>query len=336
MRDLLRNALEGITFSPRGFEDIRACGSTERHGERCLSAKLYAGTDYLARALSLRLGGQWWVGPSAVTWVNGRNCCWLVDSDAVARACEARAFCVRLGASGAGWTIGSCARALLRWAVPPQAPTKPADELRPGKEWGYHHCEPGIMEAATLYDLDSAYWHLLKRLPSPHITPLPKRLIFHPLAPDARERWALLLSEIRLDKGLRNTLVGTMAGSEGGAKRYCRGEVIPWSGARGPLRAAAHLVVRTCYELTGLAVSETKARYANTDCVITEQGRTPSAWGRHGLPYSVRAEGEGDVRAVGIYRVGWHQTKLYGASSRWQPQPCVSPWPERLRLADWL
>jgi hypothetical protein len=122
-------------------------------------------------------------------------------------------------------------------------------------------------------------------------------------------------------KGLRNSIIGNMSGvssSGQGLWFYHLGQKRPGPKMVGPLRNAAALIVRTSYELCAEAVAETRAVYAMGDGIVVaydpndpDDGMPPQAWERHGLKVELRAEGEADIRSVGVYRVGEKKTKPY-------------------------
>jgi hypothetical protein len=297
---------------------------------------LWAGAQECARLLSTVLGGQWWVGRGAITWVCGRRVAWLVDPSRLQPVHEARSVLTAVGVADPPWSLGGCARGLLRHVGEPQRYSCRAEVLRDQADWGYRHVRPGTYAAAALWDLDAAYYNLLCRLPSPCLTPHPDRLIWHPLLPDARARWLDVLLAVRNCKQLRNTLVGAMCGAGEGALRYIHGERVPSKAMCGPFRAAALLVVRTCYEVAGLQVEASECHYANTDCVLLPSGAVPKLWQGLGLPFSLRAEGPADVRALCVYRCGDYQTAPYGRGLDWQGEPMHTPLPKTLRAMQWL
>lgn len=304
--------------------------------EQAWALSMPDGCANLARELSRVLPGQVWCGHGTLTVQIGRKSTWLLDYTRVPDVQDARRAALELTGGPCGWSLGNLARGLLKWACEACRWDCRVEALKVCGEWGYHRVVPCRIQRATLYDLDRAYYELACRLPSPHVVPHPDRVIFRPLPDEQRARWVELLVRLGSHKLLRNALVGAMAGAEGGAARYINGELVPWRGAKGPLRGAALLIVRTCYELCALQAESAGAVYANVDCVVTPGERRPEVWSGYGLPWSVRGQGEADIRGLGVYRCGNYITRSYTERNRIEFPSGEGVVPNPLRCVQWL
>lgn len=266
----------------------------------------------LAYELSCMLGGVFWYG-SSVTWKFGPYSIFLCDRKQAQSIMEARMISHELtGRTELPYSVPANARLLLDWVG--VTDPRPYENFMRDVSWLYQKCSPGTLPSGKLFDVKSCYASILSRMPSPLLTVYKGRVIFIPLAKGQRDRWKQVVKAIQLHKGLRNSFVGSMAGvspSGKGLYVYHFGERIPAKGLTGPLRSAALLVARTAYELCADAVEESRAVYANTDCVITEYSHCPRAWEKHGLTVRLVAEGKTDIRAMGCYQVGEKKTKPY-------------------------
>lgn len=289
-----------------GFEPLDAVGMAWLYESRWDVATL-------ARAASVCCPvGQWWASNDGLSHLRGRRAVHYVSRSRLPEVLRARAVCEGLGVEPA-WSVGGCARALLRWALGDGHPAPHARGYVGGR-WHYYGVRVGSYERVWLWDLDAAYWQLLGRLR----TPLPVllrdgRVLWQEPSSEQWERWACLLGSVGGCKLLRNALVGvSLSGLEPSAY-WCRGELRRVSGRVGGHVCLGALVVRACYELTGWAYNtERGACYANTDCVISRRDAPPAVWTDFGLRCSLRATGDAEVRGVGAYRVGDYRTGHYG------------------------
>lgn len=329
-------ALDAIRWQGPFGTQAKTCSTLAEIDDRAFSVEMPSGCDAFARLMSGELGGQWWVGCGAVTWVCGRTVTWFLIPPRVPQVEPARRVLRELGIEDAPWTIGGCARKLLKPLGEPERWTALVEQINTGAAWGYHHVEPGRYPDDELWDLSSAHYQLLKRLPSPRLAPYGSRLYWHPLVGEAADWWEKVLLAIGPVKALRNAMVGAMMGSSDGATRYCHGEKMPFHGPRGPYRAAGLLVVRSCYELTALQATATASHYANTDCVMVPRGSSLDVWNRYSLPYRKQAEGASHVVALGVYRCGSKATRCYDPMLRLQDAACSMPVPSRLYHREWL
>lgn len=279
----------------------------------------------------------------------------LLDS-ALAETEAARAVVLQTHEK-APWSVGACARVLVKESGVKSPSLPVAESLLSRTGWRYQSCEPGRYNDVTLYDVRSCYYSLLCLLPSPKVTLTADGIEFRPLRGEESVAWAALLDRVKHVKRLRNSLVGVMAGQarrdrDGppaadaygrplpGASRvqyfYHRGERVAFHSGPGPLRTAALLVVRTAWELTALAAAESLAVYANTDCVITKQSVPPSVWIDAKLTVRREAHGTGDICAVGCYQVGRKQTLWHRYGRRPAAVLIPPPTPKVLFSHMWL
>ena len=90
----------------------------------------------LARLLSEANKGIFWANRSGgVTWCRGRHTAFLVHQSQLSAILSARECVSELGLS-AGWSVGSCARALLKWLAVEAPCMMPTSRLTDGIEWG--------------------------------------------------------------------------------------------------------------------------------------------------------------------------------------------------------
>lgn len=270
-------------------------------------------TGTLARGASVcEPSGQWWASNDGLTHVCGRTVWHYVWRERLGEVLRARAVCEGLGVEPA-WSVGGCARALLRWALGEGVPCPHVGSYVRDR-WHYYGVRVGEYAEVYLWDIDSAYWQLLGRLR----TPLPLLLrdgqvLWQEPSSEQWARWSALLASVSGCKLLRNALVGvSLAGLEPSGYWHA-GELRVVCGRVGGHACLGGLVVRACYELTGWAYHTTRgAVYANTDCVIASQSSPPAVWESAGLRCSLRASGAGVVRGVGAYRVGDYCTGHFG------------------------
>lgn len=289
-----------------GFEALDAGGRAWVYASRW-------DVSALARGASVCVpSGQWWASNDGLTHVRGREVWHYVSRDRLPEVLRARAVCEALGCEPA-WSVGGCARALLRWALGAGVSCPHVRGYVEGR-WHYYGVRVGAVPEAWLWDLDAAYWQLLGRLR----TPLPLLLrdgsvLWQEPSSECWERWARLLGAVGECKLLRNALVGVSLSGLEPSGYWHAGALRLASGGVGGHACLGALVVRACYELTGWAYhTERGACYANTDCVISGRDAPPAVWVDYGLRCSLRAHGSAEVRGVGAYRVGGYSTGHYG------------------------
>jgi hypothetical protein len=288
------------------------------------------GWDDMALALrcSATTRGQWWWSNDGLSWVRGSHAEYAVRADAVEAVRAARDVCHALGVAG-GYSVGGCARALLRWVG-----ERKGDEWRARRavadRFHFYRVRYARGDAGWLWDLDAAYYSLMRRLPSPYPLLLADgRILWQEPSSEGWRRWRAVLDGVAGVKLLRNSLVGAALGAEGVVVVACAGDLRRVRPPSWGWASMGAVVVRTLYELTGAAVHTTQSVYANTDCVLrVDECAPPSVWLDAGLPCSLRAHGDWDVRGVGVYRVGAHATLPYRRVSCVPAVACemVSAW----------
>lgn len=303
----------------------------------------------LALMLSLNLKGQFWVGSNGISWVQGRLPVLCIAPqerlDGIKDGRQIVAECTGLDESTIPCSSAAQARKLLQWVDIKQTTARALDFIGASDSWAYQHCEPTNLPQAYLWDITACYFSLLKRAPSPLVLWTGNKLHWCNIEPSARERWNRMLKYSESHKGIRNSFIGQMyASSDGlyytsgkananatkpleymrakdGVTLYQKGLHLDHSKLDervkpeekqvkpGPLRPLASLIVRSAYELCALAKEESKAFYANTDCVITEDANAPKIWGRYGMKCSLKGQGATSIYAIGYYHCGEAETK---------------------------
>ncbi len=266
----------------------------------------------LAFELSLVLQGNFWWG-SGITWCNGPYTIYLNDSRKEGELWEARAIAERLTSlDNLPFSVAGLGRKMIEW-VGITDKSSSGEMLRRHTIWNYQNCTPRRLPWARYYDMKSCYGTLLRRLPSPlYDARADGRIAFRGLPPAQRQRWRAMTEAVLSHKGLRNSIIGSMAGpspDSEGIFFYNGGQKRPGPKMEAPLRGCALLIARTAYELCAEAVEETRKEghdtpHANVDGIITTDGFAPRIWQRLGMKVELRAEGESDIKAVGVYRVG--------------------------------
>lgn len=288
----------------------------------------------VARALSESGGQVWLSGSGSCCWVVGSQRVWVLREELEGVTLGARRVLEGLGVEPAA-TVGGCARRLLEWVG--EVRGRGGDGRWLGADWGWHYfrVEPGTYSQASLFDIDSAYYQLLLRVPSPAVHLWSDGSVcFGGVSRRALSRWWQVLEAVRPHKLLRNALVGASVGREDGACVFVRGEAKRVHVPPSSFAPLGRLVVGTTYQLCGVAAHEVGAVYANTDCVISPQHREPSAWSELGVRFSERARGDAEVCGVGVYRVGEEATVWYRLGHR--PLSRVQMPPPDGRLLGWL
>jgi hypothetical protein len=308
---------------------------------REITPQFYTATsrDGWARAcqsMSLLGGGQWWPKETGLTWCMGRRHIWVVEPSQVPGILAARAIVTALGLE-CGYSIGSAARALLRFVGPAQYHYKSSLALTAETGDAYIECHPGQYLNSCLYDCKSYYYSLLRRLPTWRVTVRSSGgLRLHGTFSGEDDRRVVVLDRVCSHKLLRNALIGCMVGRQTGSPYYHKGDRKLHRGGPGLFRGAGLLIRRTAWELTRRASVQTDSKLSNTDCVLSQDGLYPEEWDRYGLVVEQRLEGDAEVCAPTIYRVGSHLTVWYGKGSRFmdaQPRPAL---PSREYVDEWL
>lgn len=300
------------------------------------TATPYRGWADVARWYSIRQGGQWWPKATGATWCLGRRIQWLVEPHCVAPIVEARGIVQSFG-SDCGYSIGSAARALLKYIGHPQYHYKNCLLLTSETGPAYVDCTPGQYPDAAMYDCKSYYYAILKRLPTWRLSLTSAgKLQFHGNYVGEEDRREQVLRAVGGHKLLRNALVGCMCGRSKGQPYYFRGRQLAHRGGPGLYRGAGLLVRRVAWELTQRASLDTDSKLSNTDCVLTSGGLYPGVWDDLGLVVSRLYEGDADVCCPVIYKVGAYETHWYERGSRFRqatPRPAL---PELSYVGSWM
>lgn len=288
-----------------------------------------------ALELSKRFPGTWWLGSATATWACGTYARTFLHERHFDTAMRGRRIVEELTGEPKGWTASQQARAILKWTGLHRSCTPTADRWLSESGWHFHRARCGVHEDQGLWDIQAAYFEVLRRLPSPFVHCRAEGALFPLPSSEAEDRWRRMLSTVGSHKGIRNCLVGLMAGGGCGGFGYRDGSIVRTPILAGPLRDTAALVVRTVYDLTRMAADAGNAVYANTDCVMMDRDREPNVWGDYGFPYRLEAAGQSEVVAIGCYRIGSKQTEIYREGHRHEC-PTESPTLPPVRLADWL
>lgn len=202
----------------------------------------------------------------------------------------------------AGYTVQSCARALVDYVGEGTKAEKCHARLLEGIKLGYHDCAPGVYNYTTMYDVSRCYYQLLRRLPSLRATLCGNDLEFTGTPGAEWERWNQVLDLVAPAKRLSNTLWGVMLGGvdKGNLIAYHRGERKVQTVRPGKYHGVALLVGRTAWELNRQASEETNAVYSQTDCVITQDVK-PTTWNSVGLDARLKHEGQSEICRRGTY-----------------------------------
>lgn len=327
----------------RAASDCGLITSVQPVNERLHSACATDGWAAVALECSRHTGGQWWPSDSGVTWLCGRAGQWVTDAGNVADVRAARELAQRVTgmeqgdeAALPGWSIGSAARMLIKWAISPQRFEGSLNGLLSGSQFGYHDCAPGNYANLTQWDVRSCYYTLLSRLPSPKASFVNGRVLWH--KPEASERckWREVVEAVGKDKALRNSLLGCMVGRAGESTVYSKGSTLAVKGRKGPLVGGGLVVVRTACELCMASSEELSSVYSNVDCVTTGSDLTPKLWPAAGLEVRQVAVGRGEICSRGIYRVGRKTTEWYRRGSRFQVEVPRAPLPPVEVALQWL
>lgn len=288
------------------------------------------------RWYSLRAGGQWWPKEKGLTWCCGSRVQWLVESSQVGAIVGAREICQSFGVD-CGFSVGSAARALLRYCGDPQYPYKGSLMLTADTGDAYVDCLPGLYPDATLYDCKSYYYSILRRLPTWRLAVRRNGTVdFFGDQPGEADRRSAVLSAVYDHKTLRNALVGCMTGRKKGSPYYWKGTQYQHRGGPGLYRGAGLLVRRVAWELTQRASLESDSKLSNTDCVLTTGGLYPGVWDDYSLVVERRHAGDAEVCCPVVYRVGSHQTEWYHRGSRFrqaEPRPAL---PQQSYVGSWM
>lgn len=269
------------------------------------------------RELSEETGGQFFLTADCLTHVQGSWVRRWILRDKIAEQAENQARLQKALKTEMPLTYGGQARAIIKWLGWQYKYTAVEREIMSRVIGPFHfqHCLPKKQIAwIRMYDLKSAYWQMVGRMPSPLVRIGPNGSVsFYPIRDrEKSKRWNVLYSIMaECPKPFRLIFVGACAS---GIQRhtyqtYCKGqEITPPLQTVTPLAGMATLAIRATYEVTQEQARRLRSRYANADC-CTVEGEQPfycplEVWGGLGLDYDIRAEGEGEIRAIGYYRIG--------------------------------
>lgn len=276
-----------------------------------------------ARWCSTFLGGQWWPRVDGCTWLQGSRRVWFTERSVLPSIVDA-VDSVRSFGLDCGWSIGSAARALLKYVGKGYPASRHHHPFAIGAGRNYVDCRPGVYPRMAMHDAKAYYYTLLRGLPSwQPIVGSSGRIIFCKAGGDETSRRDEVLEFVKDRKPLRNSLVGCMTGRGDGASYFCRGELCELRGQLGPFRSAGLLVVRLGWELTRQAAREVDSVLSLVDCVTEPHGEVPPVWDRCGIQTGVKAFGVAEICNPVVFRVGEHDTALFRRGSRFkESHPC--------------
>lgn len=266
--------------------------------------------------ISKTLPGVFHMSENRLVWCRGRHSVTFLRESALPSLQAIWDATERLtGAKNATSSSQAC-RDLLKWVgIERDSSDRGRAQLR---ECGWHffRCRPGLYEGLELYDINGAYYNLLRRLPSPAVILTSGSPLFPLVDPDKESRWRQLVDSIGHLKGLRNSLVGCMVGGGENGWSFHRGALVARRARRGPMHDTGALIVRTVHDLCAMEAAESEAFYANTDCVAVELGKKPVIWPDMGVESKLEAFGRADLVAIGCYAIGAKATKPYQQGHR--------------------
>lgn len=215
-----------------------------------------------------------------------------------------------------GWTYSRIARQIGEWIGIKDLPAAPPRGLI--ERWHYQQVIPCTIDNCVMYDLKAAYFMLACRAPSLlcEIDLGRDRTTWLSMPVLAESRWETIKPILIPLKRLRLAVVGvSMTGysthDDARASYYCKGKLCRMA-SRAPtcFQSCALWTVRSAYEITQMQAKESRAFYANADCVASDCKRV-SYWDDLGLPYAIKGKGTLDLNGVGNYRIGNVSTKPY-------------------------
>lgn len=325
--------------APTGLADAVYHGlASEPHevAEGLWACRALEGWPRLAQELSHTNPGQWHPKPKGLTWQVSRRAAWIVDPAMVRTILDAVCIVKGIGLT-CGYSIGSAARALLKWIGPGQPDLSCADALFEDAEVGYHDCRPCTFPHGILWDVSSCYYRIWCRLPSLRCYVVPgegvRWLGMERAELRRREQVADLVAA---HKGLRNALYGCMLGAQAGRTYYHRGEARRAPRMPGLFRSGGLVIARAAWEVCRDGSEEVDSVYSNTDCVLSLDGAYPSIWESYGLDVTIKGEGPGEVCARGVYVCGEATTEWYGPGGLYREPVDRAPPPTTRYARGWL
>lgn len=225
----------------------------------------------------------------------------------------------------------------------------------------YHDCAAGRYPKVVLWDVEAYYFSSICRAPCVRVEVRPDGLQWGRWVGSEAERWRDVLAAIAPVHLLRNSVWGVCVGSDTLKRAYTssrpkdrpgkwtRGEGGAWAqgetikrGAdwrpgqvrvirptfgKGPFPGLGLLVARSTAEACAIAAAEVNSVYSTVDSVTTLGDAPPAYWGRLGFNTRIKAEGEADIVARGVWRIGAEHTRTYYQNRYGLPADYVCPVP---------
>ncbi len=212
-------------------------------------------------------------------------------------------------------TYSGMARQLSVWISNRESNNKINADIIP--VWHYQKCSPAQMPNMKVCDMTAAYFQMACRAKSLFCEMVDGRVIWHAVDSRTEQRWEIIKLKIKPYKKLRLALIGVNStslntNSRSSTKKYYRGKLCRMSGQPPTqFRNLAALTVRASYELTQIQSIECDSIYSNADCITTEINRKLKYWDDAGIEYSIRAQGDLDLKACGVWKCGERETLNY-------------------------
>lgn len=287
--------------------------------------------------LSKTTKGYYYCSPRTITRCCGSNVeTWIMRDDLAKLETSRKSVVQFLSANIArteempkvGITYGRQCRAIAKFLIAAAALPTTTDlgiTATQGKillqMWHYQYCLPKRHVLGTLYDMNSAYWQIAERAPSPIINLKNQGLynsITFPRQPAALlQRWEAAREFLEKSKALRVRFVGQCisGNSERTYKVFLHGDDIdPPLYSKSPLLGLGIACIRSTAELTYLQSVASNSRYSNIDSVFIDESEseaTPNYWAELGIRYSVRGSGDSTFAGIGSWRCGRQETEIY-------------------------
>lgn len=303
---------ELATLAQTAAESLGICfrfkGVTTRSEILCTTS---FGDLGLARTLSTLTNGTIFSSPISITLVKGKQVTMLVDAKAYPALAYSRSVIEELTSEACGLTIGAQARRVLKWLGGRRDASDYAKLALKECAWHYLRSRPGLSMKARLYDMDGAYYQLMRRMPTLGVRWLADGPVWSPCEDTVESRWCEALRALGPLKAVRNALVGAMIGGGASAFGWRNGEIVRLARNWGPFVDSGAMIVRTLAEVCELEAKHSNAVYANTDCVILDTEAEPCIWPELGLSWCEQARGTAHVVQINCWRVGRKATKPY-------------------------
>lgn len=338
-----------------GFIDIDSLQGLDDNVFACTVSN--HGFAACARELAYLLPGQLrpLKGGRGLVWINGRNGPHgvLIEWEGFRSTMEARETLAKLVPGPYPWTVGSCAKKLIKHIGDKQPYEKAMEWLLDGVTYGYHECTPGrysnqiprfvpsgevqrdlfhvtrreipnpdYKPAVTMFDVKGYYYQMLRMVPSLYWDVYPTSARGMLMGPETKAAWKDVLDCVEPCKILRNSLAGAFAGSLKPGSAFTRDldtggvkEIIT-PGSPGPFRALGLLLVRSGVELCHREALTHNAIYATIDSVSLLGDAVPTVWQSFGFTVEKKAAGNAEICHRGSYKIGKTQTRNYANGDR--------------------